>query len=359
MHNRLVTSPPVIMAPRADGFEVAWGVGRLCRGWVEWTADDDAGIVNSDAFGMVPQGDEVLRVRLAGFSAGTEVKVRAVTEAANSPFARHESEWKTVRTLEPAATEAHFAMWSDTHEHEEALRALDEATPEVDLLVWNGDLVADNWSGDRGFAATVLDPAGLDVSKGRPLLVSLGNHDVRGPWAFKLREFIATPEDRPYSAFRLGPVACIVLHTGEDKPDAHPTFEGRVAFEGFRKEQAEWLLTATARPEIRDAPYRIVFCHIPLRWKQEPTVDYEGGGWDDFSRMSRDAWHDALTGWGAQAILSGHMHETAWLPPAGIHLRAVGRGRPGRGPQPSGSRILDRRRRHGDGADAYGPQPHR
>ena len=32
----LVTSPPVVMAPREDGAEVVWGVSRLSRGWLEW-----------------------------------------------------------------------------------------------------------------------------------------------------------------------------------------------------------------------------------------------------------------------------------------------------------------------------------
>lgn len=315
MSARLVTSPPVVMAPRADGFDVVWGVSRLSRGWLEWEdAGGSSGAVRTDAFGLVPQGDRVLRVRTSGWAAGTELRVRAVTEAVDRPRRRHESEWKTVRTLDAASNSARFAVWNDTHQRDDTLRALHAATPGVDALVWNGDLCND-WTDPSSFVPTVLNPAGLDVSAGRPLAVVMGNHDVRGRWAYRLEEVVATPEGRPFTAFRIGPVACVVLHTGEDKPDSHPTFKGRVAFGPLRAEQAEWLREVTTRPEIRDAPYRVVFCHIPLRWTDEPVVDYDSGGYDDFSRMSRDAWHDALVAWGAQIVVSGHTHEPAWLEP--------------------------------------------
>ena len=110
-------------------------------------------------------------------------------------------------------------------------------------------------------------------------------------------------------------MAVICLHTGEDKPDDHPSFGGRVAFEKLRKEQGEWLKEVTARPEFRDAPYRVVFCHIPLRWTEEvPNAGYENGGYDAFSRFSREAWHEVLVAWKTQVVISGHTHQNAWIP---------------------------------------------
>lgn len=315
MTAELVTTPAVVMAPRSDGFELVWGVSRLSRGWLEWQGPDgSSGAVTADAFGMVPQGERVLRVRASGLPAGAELRVRAVTEAVAWPRQRHASAWKTVRLLDESAASARFAVWNDTHQRDDTLRALHASTPDVDVLVWNGDLCND-WKDASSFASTVLSPAGLDVSTGRPLAVVVGNHDVRGTWAHLLQGYVATPEGRPFTAFRIGPVACIVLHTGEDKPDGHPTFGGRVAFEPLRAEQAQWLRDVTARPPFRDAPFRVVFCHIPLRWIEEPAVDYDSGGYDMFSRMSRDAWHDALVAWGAQVVVSGHTHAPAWLEP--------------------------------------------
>jgi hypothetical protein len=40
------------------------------------------------------------------------------------------------------------------------LRALDAVTPEVDVLVWNGDL-CNHWKDPAWFTTTILSPAGL------------------------------------------------------------------------------------------------------------------------------------------------------------------------------------------------------
>lgn len=311
--SELVTSPLVIMAVRPDGFEGVWAVSRLSRGRLEWRTDDGEGEARMDAFGMTPQGDHVLRVRTEGFRPGATVQVRAVTDAVAAPGAQHVSAWKTVRLADGSAERARIAVWNDTHQRDDTIRALDAQTPAVDLLVWNGDLCND-WTTPGEFVSTVLSPAQRDISADRPLEVTIGNHDVRGDWAFQLQDYVAMRDGRPFSAVRIGPVACVFLHTGEDKPDAHPTFRGRVAFEPLRAEQAHWLREEIARPEIRDAPYRLVFCHIPLRWTDETPADYDRDGYDWFSRMSRDAWHDALVAWGAQLIVSGHTHEPALIP---------------------------------------------
>jgi hypothetical protein len=293
----LVRTPLVLMAPRADGIEAIWAVTRLSRGLLEWeTENGPSGVVGADAYGFVPQSESVLRVRLSGLKPGTKYRVRSRTTAADNEETAV-SEWKTFRTLNPAAAETRFVMWNDTHLHDATIRALDEATPAADFLLWNGDTCND-WTKDELLIPALLHPGERDITATRPLLLSWGNHDVRGA-----------------HAFRSGPVAVICLHTGEDKPDDHPSFKGRVAFDALRAEQAEWLAETIRQPELRDAPYRIVFCHIPLRWKNERLPDYARGGYDYFSARSRAAWHASLVEWKAQVILSGHTHQAAWLPP--------------------------------------------
>ncbi|WP_193214701.1 metallophosphoesterase family protein [Luteolibacter marinus] len=312
----LVTTPAVVMAPRPDGVEVVWAVSRLSRGRVEWKGDDGStGTAAADRFGFVPQGDEILRVRLEGLAPGAGYQVRAITEAADGK-SRHEGPWKKFRTLDPAGSATNFVIWNDTHQNEETIRKLHQLTPGGDFLLWNGDTCND-WHQEDWLVPTLLNPAGQDVSEGRPMLLVWGNHDVRGKWAYRVPEMVATPAGRPFYAFRSGPVAVICLHTGEDKPDDHPSFGGRVAFEGLRREQAAWMKEVIARPEFRDAPYRVVFCHIPLRWTKErklETADYGNGNYDAFSRASRDAWHDVLVAWKTQVVISGHTHQPAWIP---------------------------------------------
>jgi len=311
----LLRTPAVLMAPRKDGVEVVWAVNRLCRGWVEWkNANGETGKVATDRFGFVPQSEGVFKVRLDDLKPGGVYQIRVIVEAADETGQREETGWKKFRTFDPAAEKSRFVVWNDTHENHETLTALHQITPEADFLLWNGDTCND-WHEESELVPTLLNPAGQDFSKGRAVLLTWGNHDVRGKWAFKVSECIATPDGRPFYAFRNGPVAVICLHTGEDKPDAHPSFKGRVAFEALRKEQAEWLKAIIALPEMRDAPNKVVFCHIPLRWTEElETVDYAGKGYDRYARSSRELWHDSLVKWGAQVIISGHTHQQTWIP---------------------------------------------
>lgn len=310
----LVRTPLVIMAPRDDGFEAVWAVSRLSRGRIEWEAPGgERGMAAADEFGFVPQGENVLRVRLSGLKPGTPYRVRSHTIAADDQETVT-SEWKTIRTLDASAAQTRFVMWNDTHINNETIRALHAATPGADFLLWNGDTCND-WIKDDLLVPTLLHPGGCDITEGRPLFLTWGNHDVRGAHAFKMPGLIATPTGRPFYAFRSGPVAIICLHTGEDKPDDHPSFQGRVAFDALRAEQARWLAETIRRPELRDAPYRLVFCHIPLRWRDESPQDYAATGFDRHSGRSRAAWHNALVEWKTQVILSGHTHQPHWMPP--------------------------------------------
>jgi len=337
----LVRTPAAIMAPRPDGVEVVWAVSRLARGRVEWKgADGSSGVAGTDDHGMVPQGDSILRARLAGLKPGGDYQLRTVTEAFGGGGERVEGDWKPFRTLDPTAAASRFAVWNDTHENAETLGRLHAATPSVDFLVWNGD-VTNDWHQAEWLVPTLLDPGGRDVTAGRPLLLVWGNHDVRGKWAYKVPEMVATPGGRPFYAFRSGPLAVVCLHTGEDKPDSHPSFGGRVAMEALRREQTEWLRDVIARPGFRDAPFRAVFCHIPLRWTNEvPEVDYAGGGYDFFSRFSREAWHDLLVEWKTQVVVSGHTHRPAWIPANEAFPYAQ---MTGGGPQPDRATWIDGR----------------
>ncbi len=312
----LVRTPAVVMAPQADGVEIVWAVSGPAVGKVEWkSADGTSGIGSADRFGFVPQGDDILRVKVSGLKPGTSYQYRPITESADGK-AKDEGAWRNFRTLHPTAASTEFVVWNDTHENAETLRKLHASTPAGDFLLWNGD-TCNNWIREDLLVPTLLHPAEQDYTAERPLLMVWGNHDVRGIWAYKMPEMIATPGGRPFYAFRSGPVAVICLHTGEDKPDDHPSFGGRVAFDELRREQAAWLAEVIQQPQFRDAPYRVVFCHIPLRWIEEKILgaeDYANGGYDGYSLRSRDAWNDSLVAWKTQIVISGHTHSPAQIP---------------------------------------------
>ncbi len=310
----LVTTPAVLMAPRQDGMEVVWGVSRPAKGKLEWKEKGDSRLrtMATDSFGFVPQSDWLFRIRLEGLTPGKEYTVRTVTEAVDDGE-RIESEWNSFRTLDSSAATIHFAVWSDTHNHVDTLSRLHGITPPVDFLLWNGD-TCNNWTDPESQVPTLLYPGGQDISRQRPLLMTWGNHDVRGPWAYRTQQIIATPNGLPYYALRSGPVAFIFLHTGEDKPDDHPSFGGRTAFDALRRQQAEWMQRVIAQPGFCDAPYRVVCCHLPLRWRDESQAYEFTQDFDHYSFCSRNLWHDTLVSWNTQLIISGHTHEVVWLP---------------------------------------------
>ena len=307
----LVTSPPVVMAPRTDGMEIGWAVTRLSRGWIEFENGRDTRVVVQNGWGFVPQGDRVLRVRLDGLEPGTAYRYRTVTEALAGASERVESGWREFRTLDANAASTRFVVWNDTHAFADSLNSLDKVTPEADFLIWNGDACNSTFSSEDRIVPQLYNPGNTDFTAARPLAFCWGNHDVRGTYGFKVSDYMATSDGKPYYAFRSGPVAVVVLNTGEDKADDHPSFKGQIAFDPLRREQGAWLeREVLGRPELRDAPYRVVFCHIPLRWTTEKNTVSA----DTFSERSRQYWHDALVKWGAQVVISGHTHRPRAIP---------------------------------------------
>lgn len=312
----LLITPLNLMAPRADGVWGVWAVSELCRGWLEWREVGSTDIHHAamTPAGFVPQSEEIFRINLSGLESGKSYEIRAVVKSVTALQRTEESDWKSYRTLNPAAEHSHFIVWNDTHDHGDTIRKLDEVSPVADFFIWNGDTCND-WKTETLLIPTLLHPAGRDITKERPMTLVSGNHDVRGAFGFRVPQIIGMTEERPYSAFRSGPVAVICLHTGEDKPDDHPSFQGRVAFDELRKAQTKWLEEIIHSEGFKDAPYRVVFCHIPLRWKDEPeTVDYAGKGFDLYSKRSRDAWHELLVKWKAQIVISGHTHQAHYMP---------------------------------------------
>ncbi len=311
-------TPPVVTAPGPDRMTVLWAVSGYARGWVEYgeteqlgqRADGEAGP------GFIARGDRVLRVKLSSLRPGTRYHAQAVTVPMRwGGGYQHEAEQRspvfTFTPPDPEAKQADLAIWNDTHDRAPTLQALHALTAQErpGLLVWNGDVCNDLYD-EAKIPGLYLGPAGgLNLSQLAPLCLLRGNHDVRGAMAHRLGDYTAMPDDLPFYALRIGPLAAIFMDTGEDKADDHPSFGGLVAFDALRRRQAGWLGALINQPAFRDAPYRVMFCHLPMRWTDETT----DAGYDWFSKRSRQYWHGALVKWRTQVVISGHTHRHAWL----------------------------------------------
>ena len=202
-------------------------------------------------------------------------------------------------------------MWNDTHENRETLKGLHELTSALkpDMLLWNGDQSNDVHF-EKDMAGQFLAPAGLSIAGRWPLAYVRGNHDVRGPAARSLPAFTGTPDDRFYYGFRSGPLAALVMDTGEDKPDDSPYLSGMGGFQKMQREQAEWLKGIVKEPWFREAPHKVLFCHIPL-WFSHPRIPNNRF---DGTRYCRDLWVPTLTEAGVKVVISGHTHDYLWMP---------------------------------------------
>ena len=187
---------------------------------------------------------------------------------------------------------------SDIHENAKRLEAL---LALLDLralafVVFNGDMVNDFMTPDQPFTG-FLDLAVARFARTMPFVYVRGNHDVRGRYARQLVDYFPASDGRAYFSFNDGPIHFVVLDSGEDKVDTHEYYNGLVAFEPYRREQARWLAGDLRSDGARRARYRVVFSHIP---------PYGG---DTFAIQDvRQAWERIANQGSVDLWLSGHVH---------------------------------------------------
>jgi predicted phosphodiesterase len=312
-------SHPVLTNPAPDAVSILWATSAAATGWVEYGESNELGQrATGEEQGLMPYDERAFKVRLRNLKPGTRYhyRVHAVRVDFRGPYdIRRQTQETSVSdvfsftTPNPNADTVRFTVWNDTHEVPETLRGLHEAHEKLqqhepdDFLLWNGDQTNDISTEER-MVDQFLAAAGQPFAARVPYYYVRGNHDVRGPGARHLPRFTDVPNGEYFYTFRHGPLAALVLDTGEDKPDDHPVYGGLNDFAAFRTRQAEWLAHQIERPEFRTAPIRVLFCHIPLWW--------QGGALCDDGHKK---WHDLLVKGGVQLVISGHTHRPGWFPP--------------------------------------------
>ena len=222
------------------------------------------------------------------------------------------------RTPNPSGDKASFFVMNDTHENLPTMAKLTKKIIELgaDYTVWNGDLLNDTNSADQAVKGIMI-PDGVPFAAQKPVLLSAGNHDHRGPWARSLHRLFKPwnqndPKyaDIPYAwALRNGPLAMIGLDTGEDKPDWHPVWAGLANFDPMRKLQAQWLDETLNKPEFKSAPFVVVFCHIPL-YSADPNANPGDilERWASWQRPCSNYWSPVLKKHMVKVVITGHLH---------------------------------------------------
>ncbi|MBA4147380.1 MAG: metallophosphoesterase [Verrucomicrobia bacterium] len=321
-------SAPVLLNVAPDRVSVLIAVSAHATGWVEFGETEALGKrSDGEVGGMRPLHNRILRFDITGLKPGKGYFYRirvcpvifsnAYRISRGTPVA---SELFSFRTLNPSAATASFTCWNDTHENRPTLSALTDLLQRnpTDFLVWNGDITNDIHREEQ-LVGQFIDPAGKPFAASTPLFLGRGNHDVRGRDARHLAEMMTGPDGRYYYAFRQGPLACLVMDTGEDKPDELPVYAGLNNYAAYRTEQARWLADVIKQPWFRKAAFRVAFLHIPLLWEAELPANWATvwgagiKGW--ICEDGHQKWHDLLCKGNVDAVISGHTHRHAWFAP--------------------------------------------
>lgn len=324
--NNIIDSYPILQNPTPSEMNVCWSIKRPGTGYIEWGTTPQLGKIARDSYaGLFPYEDRFLSSRIEGLQPGTTYFYRTATIGIDFPrYGRMLSgdpvfsEIYSFKTPDIKAQKASFFLMNDTHANPNVLNPLTEKILErkPDYTLWNGDTLNDVNSADQAVKG-IMQAGNKPFASTIPLLFAAGNHDHRGPWARNLPKVFLpwNTTDPKYRALawnfsvRQGPLAIIGMDTGEDKPDRHPIWKGLANFDHLRKLQAIWLEETLNKPEIKTAPYVVVFCHIPL-FDSDPNANPGEilENWASWQSRCAELWSPILNKYGVQAVLVGHKH---------------------------------------------------
>lgn len=188
-----------------------------------------------------------------------------------------------------------FNTITDTHGMVDRIQAVGKIIDwkTTDFLVHTGDGV--NWveSEDQIFD-TWLDPIGEVLHQEKPLIYARGNHDLRGPFARNLVNYLGTSDRKFYFSRDDGPLHVIVIDTAEDKPDETKAYSGLLRQKAYRQEELDWFSHHLATDELaKKASFRVVVMHQP-DW-----------GWLD---QKNNEWTEVANKGNVDLVIAGHFH---------------------------------------------------
>ena len=324
----VITEGPYLVATSDTTATIVWLTDTPSHSKVRYAAGSAASAaelvstVEPHVDGLVPVGLRHV-VHLASLKPGTTysyqvVSTRVVKLNAYWPDKGLSTESGIHRftTFDPRAERVSFSVVTDTHEDTARINRLNKTIDwsTTDFLVHTGD--AFHWldNEDQLFRLW-LRPTIAPLGHSKPLLFARGNHEMRGPFARRLFDYVPTPEGRFYYARDAGPVHLLVLDTGEDKADETNVYADLNRTIAYRAAELTWLREhVRTTPRAADAPFRVIVMHQP-QW-----------GWLE---DGPDAWIGAANDARVDLVIAGHRHRFSYTPPGPdvphrYHLLVVG-----------------------------------
>lgn len=338
---RLIDSAPVLQNYAETSMGIAFSVTDMANGYVVYGREPDLsdGVkVYSGGYRMTDMNDQVMLVRLQNLEPATTYYYKIGADRINfkNGYDIHitgNEEDPTIYHFRTAGKSAgtHFCVINDTHARWNVFGKEQDKIAELrpDFVIWNGD-ACNTEETMKDLKRIYFHPQITrgDYAARTPYLFCPGNHDGRGlanrhperVWMYRQPDERASRDwdlGRNF-AVRTGDVAVIGLDTAEDKVDSNPKFCNLWVSEAYREAQTAWLKDALQRPEIKNAPFLVAFCHIPLfssNPKENPgdihPADVDADHSPDFAMWQRQCaqlWTPLLEKAGCQLIVTAHQH---------------------------------------------------
>lgn len=194
---------------------------------------------------------------------------------------------------------------ADSHGYiDEAVGAAKSFKKEIDMLILNGDIA--NASDTFNHVITCYKIASKITEGTIPVIISRGNHDLRGKYAEVLVDHMPNMNGNSYYTFKVGCIWGILVDCGEDKNDEHEEYGRTICCHSYRHDITEYIKSTIDKQEYldEDVKYRIVLSHVPFQHKNYAPFDIEEEIFTQWCRLLKESIKPDL-------MLSGHLHIAA------------------------------------------------
>lgn len=317
-----ITHGPYLQNVGSNEATIVWITDKPSIGWVELASDGNGSFYAKehpryfDTSNGIKNTSTIHAVKIKGLTPGKQYRYRVFAQEVlkhtgykiiYGDYASTDVYYRkplTFHTCNPQAPATSFVMVNDIHGDNKLLEDLMSRCnlTQTDFVLFNGDMLSFMNSEEQLFKG-FMDTAVRLFASEIPMYYARGNHETRGVFATEIQRYFSPCQEHLYYAFRQGPVYCVVLDTGEDKPDSDIEYAGITQYDFYRAEQSEWLAGILESAEYKEAPFKIIVAHIPPAVTEAgPDEDWHGNieVEQKFMPLLRQAYPDLM--------LCGHLH---------------------------------------------------
>ncbi|MCX6223583.1 MAG: metallophosphoesterase [Bacteroidia bacterium] len=312
-----ITHGPWLQNLTTDGVTICWttNLPAVPGVWMVRSKPQADSLIRNSTDGLINAGGTLHKVRISGLQSGIKYayRVHSVELMKLRPYQIYFGD--TVKGKEYSFTtqditkkNTRFMVVNDIHTNGAKLAGFLKSgnAAEQDLLVYNGDIV-DNFETEMQLLGPIIDTSVRYFASNVPFVFIRGNHETRGIMSRKLKDYLDFPDNRYYYSFDQGPVHFVILDCGEDKPDDNRYYYGLADYDNYRLQELEWLKDHVKTPAYRDAAFRVIIIHMPIRGGENAGYGPQFL-FDHFGPVIREA--------GADLMIAAHTHRHLWQDPS-------------------------------------------